>query len=100
METLEVVQASELLIGLWIRGLAPAECLRIVSDWLERLTADGGEANDNDIAGLEAAKGRAAALLLATCDTCPAMCPRNPNISRREPPRPSAHRASPRGRRR
>lgn len=84
------LQASELLIGLWLRGLEPAECLRIISDWMERLTAEAGGANDNDFAGIGAAKHRAAALLQATCETCPEICPLNPRINRRAPPRPSA----------
>lgn len=95
-----VLQASEVLIGLWLRGLEQGDCLRIISDWSERLTAQGGEANDNDANGFADAKLRALALLDATCETCLRVCPRNPNISRRAPPRPSTRRASHRGTRR
>jgi hypothetical protein len=68
--------ASEVLIGLWLRGLKPKKCLSIVSEWHGALTMRSA-ANENCSADIERDKARAAALLEATCATCTKLCPRN-----------------------
>lgn len=94
------MQSSEVLIGLWLRGLDQGECARLISDWRASLTATGGGANDNDPTGAAEGKARAVVLLDATCATCRKVCPLNPLISLRAPPRPAARQASRLGRRR
>lgn len=91
---LPVLQATELLIGLWLRGLPQPDCERTISEWREKLTATCGNANDNDPHGLSPAKERAVALLDAACETCPLVCPRNAAISLRAPPGLAARQAS------
>jgi hypothetical protein len=67
-------EATELLIGLWLRDLSQAECLKVIGSWRGKLTAER-PANDNLSPRVLIAMERAVALLDATCDTCVKACP-------------------------
>ena len=71
------VQASEILIGLWLRSLKQPECFAHVDEWAKALEARPPVANDNTPKPIHAAKQRALALLDATCEVCAKSCPRS-----------------------
>lgn len=70
-----IIQATELLIGLWLADQPQDACERIISSWRRRLTAESGISNENTSSEIQHAKHRAVALLDATCEACAKECP-------------------------
>jgi hypothetical protein len=68
--------ATELLVGLWLRGLKQPKCEKTITEWRHALAGSPGSANDNSPRDVAEAKARAIALLDATCATCAKVCPR------------------------
>lgn len=74
--------ATELLLGLWLRGLKQSKCSRLVAEWRRALVSRGEAANDN--ISSEERSDRIAALqsLDKLCGECLRDCPLRPAMKR------------------
>lgn len=78
-----VSQATELLVGLWLRGLKQPKCAKTVGEWRRALISRGGAANDNITPSEREARVRALLLLDRACEECTRACPLRPPMPAR-----------------